>query len=142
MSKKINFLGRRKARRYALQSLYAWAMAGNDLAQIEVDTLEEHKEGELDTAYFLILLHGVPGNLESIENTFEPYLTRKLEDLGLIELTLLRIAVYELMMQQDVPYRVIINEALELAKIFAAADSHKFVNGVLDKVAKKVRSAE
>lgn len=134
MNKKINFSGRRRARRYALQALYAWEVAQNALSQIEVDILSEHKEGELDVEYFQQLLHNIPQQISQLDAIFEPHLSRKLEDLGLIELTLLRIAVYELKDKKDVPYRVVINESLELAKIFGATDSHKFVNGVLDKV--------
>lgn len=134
MNKKISFSGRRRARRYALQALYAWEVAQNDLSQIEVDILSEHKEGELDVEYFQQLLHNIPKQISQLDALFEPHLSRKFEDLGLIELTLLRIAVYELKDKQDVPYRVVINESLELAKIFGATDSHKFVNGVLDKV--------
>lgn len=142
MSKKNIFSGRRRARRYALQALYGWAVSHNTLSQIEVDILDEHKEGELDKAYFHTLLHEVPAHLESIEHAFQSHLSRKLEDLGLIELTLLRISVYELKEQREIPYRVIINEALELAKVFGASDSYKFVNGVLDKVSKELRKEE
>ncbi len=139
---KISFNGRRRARRYALQALYGWSLTHNNLADVESYTLSEHKEGEIDSAYFQILLHSIPAQLGVLDTRFETYLSRQLHDLGLIERTILRIAVYELKDQKDIPYRVVINEALELAKTFAAPESHKFVNGILDKVRKDLRPLE
>jgi transcription antitermination protein NusB len=141
MSKPI-FTGRKKARRYALQALYGWLLSGNDLADIEAHTLLEHGDDAFDREYFQSLLHDVPSNLGDIEQTFAPHLSRKLQELDPIELTILRIATYELMFRQDIPYRVVINEALELAKGFGATESYKFVNGVLDKLARVLRSNE
>ncbi len=139
---KPSFSGRRRARRYALQALYGWSVSQNPLADVETYTLSEHQHGEVDSAYFQILLHSIPTQLSILDKLFEPYLSRNLRDLGLIELTILRIAVYELKEHQEIPYRVVINEALELAKTFAAPDSHKFVNGILDKVRKDLRTLE
>ncbi len=139
---KPSFSGRRRARRYALQALYGWSVSQNPLADVETYTLSEHQHGEVDSAYFQILLHSIPTQLSILDKCFEPHLSRKLRDLGLIELTILRIAVYELKEHTDIPYRVVINEALELAKTFAAPDSHKFVNGILDKVRKDLRPLE
>lgn len=138
-NKRFSFSGRKKARRYALQSLYAWGVSGNTLSDIETDTLREHAQEKFDTEYFHILLHAVPMHLESIESMMRPYLNRKLEEVGLIELTILRISIYELQERLDIPYKVVINEGLELAKTFAAPESYKFINGVLDKVARALR---
>jgi len=142
MSKKPSFAGRKKARRYALQALYGWLLSGNDLGEVERHVFEEHGEEAFDKEYFQMLLHGVPTEIESLDALMNPYLSRKLEEIGPIELTILRISIYELKERLDIPYRVVINEGLELAKTFAAPDSHKFVNGVLDKVAKVLRSGE
>jgi len=142
MNKKVSFVGRKKARRYALQALYGWMLSGNVLSVIEADVLLQHAEEEFDKDYFHFLLHGVPAQLEGLESLFSPYLSRRLEELGPVELTILRIAAFELKERVDIPYRVVINEGLELAKTFAAPDSYKFVNGVLDKVAKEVRKLE
>ncbi len=142
MNEKPSFLGRKKARRYALQALYGWMLSENSLVDIEEHVLSEHAAEEFDKDYFHLLLHGVPEKLQVLEPIMSPYLSRKLEELGLIELTILRISVYELRERLDIPYRVVINEALELAKTFGAPDSHKFVNGVLDKVARQLRTAE
>ncbi len=139
---KVSFNGRRRARRYALQALYGWTLSQNNLADVESYTLSEHKEGEIDSAYFHLLLHSIPAELSLLDTLFEPYVSRQMHDLGLIERTILRMAVYELKEQKEIPYRVIINEALELAKTFAAPESHKFVNGILDKVRKDLRPLE
>lgn len=143
MNKNISFKGRRRARRYALQTLYAWALNQNPLSEVEAYTLSAHQVGALDLDYFKTLLQGVTAQISDLDRLIEPHLNaRKIEDLGLIELTLLRIAVYELKEQPEVPYRVVINEALELAKTFASPESHKFVNGVIDKVSVVLRSGE
>jgi len=142
MNKKPSFGARKKARRYALQALYGWLLSGNTLSDIEAHVLLEHAEEAFDRDYFQCLLHEVPAHLESIESIMSPHLSRKLEDLGAIELTILRISVYELKERLDIPYRVVINEGLELAKTFGSADSHRFVNGVLDKVARELRVNE
>jgi N utilization substance protein B len=142
MDKKLYFSGRKKARRYALQALYGWALSQNPVAEVEQHVLLEHAAEEFDKDYFGILLHEIPSKIENLEFIMSPHLSRKIEELGLIELTILRISVYELKERSDIPYRVVINEALELAKTFGAPDSHKFVNGVLDKIAKQLRIAE
>ena len=143
MNKKISFNGRRRARRYALQTLYAWALNQNPLSEVEAYTLSAHQVGALDLDYFKTLLQGVASQISDLDQLISPHLsTRTVEELGLIELTLLRIAVYELKEQPEVPYRVVINEALELAKDFGSPDSHKFVNGVIDKVSVGLRASE
>lgn len=140
--KKPNFLGRKKARRYALQALYSWLLSQNELRDIELHTLEEHAEDDFDREYFHTLLFEIPKYKANLASAFAPFLSRKLEDLDPIELTILDIAAYELIHRPEIPYKVVINEALELAKTFGAIDSHKFVNGVLDKMARQSRQAE
>jgi N utilization substance protein B len=142
MTKKHSFTGRRKARRYALQALYSWALSENALSDIETHFLVEHAAEEFDREYFQTLLHEVPRHIEILEITMSPYLSRQFADLDPIELTILRISIYELKERLDIPYRVVINEGLELAKAFGSTDSHKFVNGVLDKVARELRKTE
>lgn len=142
MSKKPSFTGRRKARRYALQALYAWVLSENALSDIETHFLTDHATEVFDKEYFQTLLHEIPRHVKSLETIMSPYLSRQFSDVDPIELTILRISIYELKERLDVPYRVIINEGLELAKAFGSADSHKFVNGVLDKVARELRKTE
>ena len=133
---------RRKARHYAVQALYQWAMTGNYLADIEQHFTEEFDFRGADTEYFHELLHGVPADLSAIEAAMEPYLDIALEKLGPVERAVLRLAVWEFKARPDVPYRVVLSEAVALAKKFGAAESHRFVNGVLDKVARELRPAE
>lgn len=142
MNKKPIFGARKKARRYVLQALYAWMISGNSINDIETHTLIEHGEENFDREYFHTLVHEIPAQLTSLESLMSPHVSRKVEDMDPIELTILRIGVYELKERLDIPYRVVINESLELAKTFGATDSHKFVNGVLDKVAKELRISE
>ena len=142
MSKKPSFNGRRKARRYALQALYSWMLSDNALSDIETHFLVTHAAEEFDRDYFQLLLHEVPKQVEMLETTMTPYLSRPFADLDPIELTILRLSIYELKERLDIPYRVVINEGLELAKTFGSADSYKFINGVLDKVAREIRKTE
>ena len=93
----------------------------------------------MDVLYFRELLSGVATNSAYLDGLMQPYLSRLLDELGQVERAVLRIALYELSKRQDVPYKVAINEAIELAKTFGAEDSHKFVNGVLDKAAPQIR---
>ena len=96
----------------------------------------------VDGAYFHELLNGVLSNRGEIDELIAPCLDRPMDDLDPVELAILRLSTYELKQRLDVPYRVVINEGIELAKTFGATDGHKFVNGVLDKLAPKLRSAE
>jgi len=133
---------RRKARRFALQALYQWQLAGGEPSDIEAQFCADNNMCKTDVAYFHDLLHNVLSNLEETDRQLTPALDRKMADLGQIELAILRIGTYELAHRIDVPYRVVINEGIELAKTFAAEDSYKFVNGILDKLSKNLRSVE
>ena len=133
---------RRKARHYGMQALYQWQMAGAGLGAIEAEFRADYDFSHVDLEYFQALLHGVPGCLDELEATLEPLLDRKLSDLDPIELTLLRMGTFELAHRPDVPFKVVINEAVSLAKKFGATDGHKYINGVLDKVAHQLRKVE
>ncbi|CNJ14858.1 transcription antitermination factor NusB [Yersinia enterocolitica] len=130
---------RRRARECAVQALYSWQLSKNDIADVELQFLSEQDVKDVDIAYFRELLSGVAVNAASLDALMAPVLSRQLEELGQVERAVLRISLFELSKRDDVPYKVAINEAIELAKTFGAADSHKFVNGVLDKVAPTVR---
>ncbi|XRY30801.1 MAG: transcription antitermination factor NusB [Buchnera aphidicola (Tetraneura akinire)] len=136
----INAKLRRKARRYALQALYAWKTSGNDINIIKLQFLEEKKMNHVDVIYFKKLILGVAKNYSYIDKKIQPYLSRTSKQVDPIEKTILRIAFYELLIRNDIPYKVSINEGIELAKTFGAQDSHKFINGVLDKAASKIKS--
>lgn len=139
---KMSPAARRKARYFALQALYQWQLSGNDLADIEVQYLTDNDMKRVDTPYFRELLHGVPQHLDTLDEKMADILDRPLKELDPIELAVLRIGIYELTYRPDVPYRVVINEALELAKLFGAEDGYKYVNGILDKVAQQLRKNE
>lgn len=130
---------RHRARECAVQALYSWQMSGNAIADIECHFLSEQDVKDVDIRYFSELLAGVTGNYHELDGLMAPHLSRRLHELGQIEKSVLRIALYELAKRADVPYKVAINEAIELAKTFGAADSHKFINGALDKVAPTIR---
>lgn len=134
---------RRKARHYAMQALYQWHMAGASLNAIETEFRTDNDMSKVDVAYFQELLHKVAGSVSDIDAAFQPHLQeRSLEELDPITLALLRLSTYELKSRLDVPFKVVINEAVALAKKFGANDSHKFINGVLDRAAADLRAVE
>lgn len=138
MKKRSDDLGRRRtrARRRALQALYQWQMAGQDLVDIEAQFQQEMDMGAVDIELFREFLHGVPARVDTLDASFGPLLDRPLQQLDPIERAILRMGTYELETRIDIPYRVVINEAVELAKQFGAEQSHRYINGVLDKVAR------
>ncbi len=133
---------RSQSRRHAVQALYQWQMAGQDLGDITNQFLEEQDLQSFEVPYFQDLLYGVPKHLSELDQTLKPALDRAIESVDPVERAVLRLGAYELTYHLEVPYRVVINEAVDLAKVFGAEQGHKFVNGVLDKVAKNVRAAE
>ena len=133
---------RRKARYYAVQGVYEFQMSGNALLDIEAQFLELVNPKKTDIEYFRELLKGTLTSLATLDEKIAPHLDRTLDEVDPVERSILRIATWELSERMDVPYRVVINEALELAKIFGAEDGHKYVNGVLDNLAKELRPLE
>jgi N utilization substance protein B len=138
----INPSARRKARRFALQGIYEWQMSGNPAWEIEARYRTENAMHKVDLDYFHELLHGIPPISNELDDLLAPLLDREFQSLDPVELATLRIGAYELKARLDVPYRVVINEAVELAKVFGAAESHRYVNGVLDKLAISLRPFE
>ncbi len=128
------------ARRYAMQALYQWQMTGQDLAPIETQFLNEEGMSKADVAYFRELLHQILTRTGSLNGVIEPFLDRPLVQVDPVERAILWIAAYELSYRLDIPYRVIINEAVELAKKFGAEQGHRFINGVLDQASRKLRA--
>ena len=131
---------RRRARECAVQAIYSWQLSKNDIADVELEFLTEQDVKDVDITYFRELLSGVATSADQLDALMAPYLSRQLEELGQVERAILRLALFELSKRQDVPYKVAINEAIELAKTFGAEDSHKFVNGVLDKAGPHIRT--
>jgi N utilization substance protein B len=133
---------RRKARHYGMQALYQWHMAGASVTDIEAEFRADYDFSHVDLEYFQALLHGIPACVDELDAAMEPLLDRKLDDLGPVERALLRMGMYELIYRIDVPFKVVINEQVALAKKFGATDSHKYINGVLDKAARQWRKVE
>ena len=134
--------GRPMARQRAVQALYQWQQAGHDVSEIEAQFLAGQEMSRADVPYFQELLHKIPENLEILDAYLQPLLDRKVNEVDNVERAILRIGAYELKYRLDIPYRVVINEGVVLAKKFGAVDSHRFINGVLDKLAVTLRSAE
>lgn len=133
---------RRRAREYALQGLYQWQLAGTDPATIARQLGDARGFDKIDAGYFKGLLEGAVAAAPELEKAITPHLDRAFSRLSPVERGILLLAGYELAHQPEVPYRAVINEAVELAKEFGGTDGHKFVNGVLDKLAAKLRQAE
>lgn len=131
----FNPSARSKARRLLLQALYQWEISGDNLTDIEIQYLRDANPKKVDTAYFQALLHAIPGQAQTLQSVFLPFLDRAIAEMDPIELTILRIASYEMTQRQDIPAKVVINEAVELAKVFGAEEGHKYINGVLQQVA-------
>ena len=134
--------GRRKARHYAVQALYQWAVSANSPGDIERQFREDFDFRGTDLEYFQAILHGVPAGVSTLEEHFSPFLDIPLEKLGPIERAVLRLATWELAERIDVPWRVVLDEAVALTRKFGATDSHRFVNAVLDRVAHELRPLE
>lgn len=138
----MNPTARRNARYYALQAMYQWQMNHVPLAELETDFLINHIKKKTDVEYFKELIHAVPTQLDNIEEHMIPFLKRPINELDPVELAILRLGIYELQHRLDIPYRVVINEYLELTKQFGSIEGFKFVNGILDQVARQLRQHE
>ncbi len=138
----MNPTARRHARQYALQAMYQWQLSAESISDIEADFIVTRIRQKTDLAYFKELIHGIPEHCEQLDHHMIPFLSRPIDELDPIELAILRLGIYELANRLDIPYRVSINEALELAKKFGSVEGYKFVNGILDQVAKKLRHLE
>jgi len=130
------------ARQRAMQALYQWQMTGQNPVDIERQFMEEQDMKKVDTKYFHELLGSIPQQLEELDSYSSKVLDRGIEQVDPIERAILRIGVYELKNRIDIPYRVVINEAVELAKTFGAEQGHRYINGILDKMAQQLRSIE
>ena len=138
----LDLAARSRARRRALQALYAWQLSGSHMNAV-IDQFRHEQDMEVaDLEYFEDLLHGVENNVATLDECLRPHIDREVAHIDPIERAVLRLAAYELKYRPDVPYRVIINEAIEVTKRFGADHGHSYVNGVLDKLAVDLRSVE
>ena len=135
---------RRRARAAAVQALYQWHMTGQDAAEIESQFLAERIDDDgppVDRGFFHELLHGVVATAEKLDRRIEPLLDRPVAQVDPVECAILRIGAFELVERSEIPTGVTINEAVELAKTFGGENGHRYVNGVLDRLAREVRPA-
>lgn len=141
-SLQAQYAAKRKARRFAVQGIYEWQMSRNPAHEIEARTRAENAMHKVDLQYYHELLTEVIRQHDQLDQLLTHVLDRPLTDLDTVELATLRLGAYELRDHVEIPYRVVLDEAIELAKHFGGADSHKYINGVLDKLAIQLRAAE
>ncbi|MEM7079456.1 MAG: transcription antitermination factor NusB [Pseudomonadota bacterium] len=142
MGNKPNVWARRKARRALVQAVYQWQMSAGTYAQICGEFASSEALKKADVEYFETLLREVMSDATQLDAVFAPFLDRTADQLDVVERAVLRLATTELSNHIEVPYRVVIDEYVELTKVFGAEDAHKYVNGVLDKVAQQLRAIE
>lgn len=133
---------RRRARKAALQALYQWQVGGGNVGDIIAQFEAEHPPGHWDQDYFRELVREVTARVGELDGLLDPLVSRPLKDVDPVELATLRIAAYELAHRPEIPYRVVINEAVDLAKTFGAEQGYRFVNGIVDKLAQQLRQVE
>lgn len=133
---------RNKARQAAVQALYQWQLTAQPAGDIESHFIADDSLVGADREYFRLLVREVPQHLAHIDAQLAPFVDRAMNEVDPVERAIVRLAAYELEFHLEIPYRVILNEAIELAKTFGAEHGHRFVNGVLDKLAARVRGAE
>lgn len=133
---------RRRARAAIVQALYQWHMTRANMAQIDAQFKEEHAGSKTDIAYFEEVLRGILLNVDELDGYYKGYVDRTFEEINPVELAVLRLAAYEMKYRLDIPYRVVINEAVDLSKKFGSDQAHRFINGLVDKMAKDLRKAE
>lgn len=138
----MNAGSRNKARQAAVQALYQWQLNAQAVGDVESDFLAGESLDGADREYFRLLVREVPQLLSQLDAHLTPHIDRPVAEIDPVERAVLRIAAYELEFRLEIPYRVVLNEAVELAKTFGAEHGHRFVNGVLDKVALQLRSTE
>jgi len=132
---------KQRSRARAVQALYQWLTSGGEIVQIEQQFLNQ-KEGKISKAFFSNLILNIPKNISVLDEIIKPSLDRDFSELGPTEKAVMYLAVYELKFQTEVPYKVIINEAVELTKLYGADGAYKLINTSLDKIAKELRSLE
>lgn len=142
MTQRPNMAARRKARRLAMQALYQWHLSSSPVNQIEAEFITDHDMAKVDQDYFSEVLRGVPSTLTELDSYIESVTDRSVREMTPVELSILRMGAYELVHRIDVPFKVIINEGVELSKLFGASEGHRYVNGVLDKLSQRLRATE
>ncbi|NOR72819.1 MAG: transcription antitermination factor NusB [Mariprofundaceae bacterium] len=143
--KKAKGPNRHQARESAIETLYAWHSGGNDNADLPhllSGRIQEEERGGQDENYLREMVYGVTEQKDELDELLKPVINRSLKSVASVEINVLRLAAWEMKNRLEIPYRVIINEALELTRAYADESARSFINGVLDKLAKELRSAE
>lgn len=133
---------RHKARRAAVQALYQWQLTQQSPREIESQFLSDDTLHDIDLDYFRHLVHEIPARREALDGHLAPHVDRAIPEIDPVERAILRLGAFELEQHPEIPYRVVLNEAVELAKTFGAEHGHKYVNAVLDRVALRLRAGE
>lgn len=133
---------RRRARGLAMQGLYQRHFSKSPISDIEAEFMIDNDMSKVDLMYFRDILRGVHREQAELDKLIEPYLDRPLKEVDPVELAIVRLGTYELKHRVDVPYKVVINEGIEMAKRFGGTEGHKFVNSILDKLSQRLRLAE
>lgn len=142
-NKKTSINARMRARRSVVQALYQWGMSEKNMRDIIREFEKERTElNKADVGYFREILKGVEKHLTELDEQLSPLLDRPLAELDPVENAILHLGIYELLYHPELPWRVVLNESIELAKMFGAEQSHKYVNGILDKAARQIRAVE
>lgn len=135
-------LARSRARRCIVQALYQWQLTNHDAGAIDLQFFLDETEGEVERRYFDSVLREVIEHIDTLDELLTPLLDRPLPEVDPVERAILRLGAGELRYHPEVPYRVVINEAIEIAKLFGAHHGHKYVNGILDRLAEQLRAEE
>lgn len=133
---------RSRARRCVVQALYQWQLTQHDVAALDPQYFVGESEGKIDRDYFDALLREVLGHIDELDDALTPLLDRPIREVDPVERAVLRLGACELRFHPEIPFRVVINEAVELAKLYGAEQGHKYVNGILDKLAARLRGEE
>ena len=134
--------GRRRARKIALQAIYQRLISKEALTEVEAQFRVIHGDGKTDLDYFCRLFYGVEESIARLDEALTPFLDRPIKNINLVELAVLRLGAFELIDVLETPYRVVLDESVNLSKIFGSQDGHKYVNGVLNQLAKHIRVSE
>lgn len=141
-NKKSVAKARGKSRRLAMQAIYQWQMTGDNVTDIKQQFMDDNNMAKLDAAFFSETVSGVASSISELDPLLEKYMSRSVESVDPVERSILRLATFEFINRFDVPYRVVLNEAVNITKEYCSENSHTFVNAVLDKVAKEIRHIE
>lgn len=133
---------RSKSRQFAVQAIYSWLLTGDNISDIEVHFITDHDMEDADVPYFQEILHFVAAHKMSLVDHMDSFLSRSFASVDPVEQAILLIGTFELEQRKDIPYRVVINESVESAKNFGSEEGHKFINGMMDKIAGKIRDVE